>query len=251
MGPSESGKDQVVGPSSFGIARRKPAAAGTPAPARHVLLAQAYTELQRGKFDDAAAAFDNFASYYNIESDAGWGFALPYFALAAAQSGDKLELEKFVDAKLAEKHNWGVLLAKAVFEALHDRPDSALEWLDKAFRGRIATGQWPLSTAFEYADLCVRLYDLKHDERYREHALAWARSHQRIEPAQAWAYALVAHYGHDVKEQTQSLAKPLYLDPQSHWAGSAAKELKESVAKLPQDKPFIILRPSNDETKHL
>jgi len=221
-------------------------------PGRYALFAQAYTKLRESEFEKASELFNDLASHYNIESNTEWGFALPYYAFAAVQSGDKFGLEKHVDSKPAANDQWGILLAKAVFEGMHDRPDKAAESLDKAFRKRIATGKWPVSTSYQYAEVCVWLYEHKKDDRYRQHALNWARAHERIEPTHAWAYALVARFGDDPKEQTQALAKALYLDPQSNWASGTSKELRDSTAaKFPKDHVFFPLHAPGTENRHL
>jgi tetratricopeptide (TPR) repeat protein len=234
-------KERRVGPGDFGSSRRKPIDKDSVVPTRQVLFAQAYVALSEHKFDEAAEDFDRLASIYNIESGNEWGFVLPYFALAAAQSGDTYELEKFLDTRVANKKEWGVHLAKAVFEAIHRHSEAASALLETAFRERPATGQWPVTTSYEYAAICIALFQQTNDARYKQRALTWARVHTEIEPTQAWAYALIARFGDDNKERGAMLAKALYLDPRSEWANQTPKEMQAAaLASSKEKKPFDI-----------
>jgi hypothetical protein len=80
--------DRRVGPGAYGAARQQGKHIDTDAPSRHYLFALAYASLRHGKFEQATQQFDQLAQIYDTESVAEWGFVLPYFAFAAAQSGD-------------------------------------------------------------------------------------------------------------------------------------------------------------------
>ena len=249
-GPLDSDRERRVGPGRFGSERRTPVSGGSEAPSRYALFARAYTALRNDRYDEAAKEFDLLATYYNIESTHEWGFVLPYFARAASQSGDTVELEKFLDSKQAA-NEWGTHLAKAVFEAMHAHHDEALKLLQTSFTERPATGRWPVTTSYEYAETCVWLFEQTKDARYRQRALDWARAHAQIEPTHAWAYALIARFGNDEKERTQALAKALYLDQQSFWASQAPKELQASALAISKEQKFFRLRPPNAQPQHL
>jgi hypothetical protein len=224
-------KDRRVGPSRFGKERRAAVSKDSVVPNRYPLLAEAWVALSQKHYDAAVQAFDRLAGYYDIESAGDWSFVLPYFALAAAQSGDALGLEKHLDANAEHRDDaWGPEFGKAVFEAAHGHADEASRRLDTVFRSRPASGGWPVSTAYEYADICVRLFDLTHDDRYRERALAWAREYRKTEPTHAWAHALVAWLGTDDPERIEAMATAVYLDPQSEWAKQAPDAVRAKAA---------------------
>ncbi|MDR3385591.1 MAG: hypothetical protein P4L92_00955 [Rudaea sp.] len=244
------GADRVrrVGPSDFGRARRAPVAADFVVPNRYALFAEAYFALRQERFEDSVNAFDRLAAYYDIETNDEWGFVLPYFALAAARSGDKLALETYLDSKLAQPNQWGVHLAKAVFEAEHGHKEAALTLLDTAFRERPATGNWPVSTSYQYAEICAGLFDLTKDDAYRQRALEWARAHRKIEPTHAWAHALVARLSSDEPERVEALAVALYLDPRSEWASQVPKKIHDQATEWLKKHPPFELRQSDNAT---
>jgi len=207
-------------------------------PNRYPLFVDAYIALRKGQFDESVRAFSELASYYDIETTKEWGFALPYFALAAAQSGDKLELEKYLEGTFFP-NEWGTYLAKAVFNGLHGKHDEARRWLNAALQERPATEYWPLTTDYEYAEICTWLFDVTHDASYRQQALDWARSRRKVEPTSAWSHALVARLSDDDAERIEALAMAIYLDPQSAWAQQAPASLRSGAdAWLKQHPPF-------------
>lgn len=229
------GRDQRrrIGPSEFGQHRRAPIAKGTVVPNRYALFADAYVALQGKHFGDAATKFDRLAAYYNIEDNADWGFALPYFAFAAAQSGDTFGLEKYLNGKGDAQKTWGMLLARAVLAGARGDLDASDKLLEKAHLNRPYTGDWPVMTAYQYAQSCMWIYELTKDNRFRDRALNWARAYTQIAPVYGWAHALVALLSSDSSERVRELAYALYLDPQSAWAAQSRKtERAEAEAWL-------------------
>ncbi len=226
LGKLDSDQEHRVGPSEFGQTKRRPVAANATVPNRYALFAKAYVALRSKQFEEASIDFDDLAAYYDIETTEGWGFALPYFAYAAAQSGDKFGLEKYLTAKQDANLSWGMLLARAIFAGAHGRIDESDKLLEKAHLDRPASGNWPVITAFEYAQTCVWLYDLTKDDRYRVRALNRARSYTKIAPTQAWAHALTALLSTNPDEQVRELAYALYLDPQSAWVAQTPNALR-------------------------
>ena len=210
-------------------------------PNRYSLYAKAYLALRKGEFEASANAFNDLASFYEIETMDEWGFALPYFALASAQSNDKLHLERYLDNAVPKPEEWGVYLAKAVFKGVHGQHDDSLKWLDKAFHSRPPTGYWPLTTAYEYAEICTSLFDITHEDRYRQKALDWAQARRKIDPTDAWAHALVARLSTNESERIEALAMSQYLDPQSAWAQQVPANLHTRASVwLKQHPPFQI-----------
>ncbi len=220
-------------------------------PNRYALFAKAYLALRKDQFAESARAFEELASFYDIESMKEWGFALPYFALAVAQSGDKIELEKYLDSDDSRPEEWGNYLAKAVFKGLRGEHEKALKWLDMALHGRPKPDYWPLTTAYEYADVCTTLFEKTHDERYRQKALDWARVRAKIQPTEAWAHALIARLGEDQSERVSEMAMAQYLDPQSAWAKQAPAALHDSAAAWLKAHPPFKMEKHEDSSRAL
>jgi hypothetical protein len=226
-GPAEPNqRDMRLGPSGL-----KPPAAtttlGAEAPSIYPLLADAYLALRQERYPQASALFEQIASYYSIESDedasGNFGYVLPYFAFAAAKSGDTPGLEKFLATLPADARNFHVLLGQATFHALRGEHDAALHDLDAALRSDVGNAG-PVTPAYAYAETCVRLFEATGEPRYRLRALDWARRYRRTQPFTAWAHALVARYG-DGDERIPALAAALYLDPRSQWAAETPAQL--------------------------
>lgn len=248
MGKTTSDQEYRIGPSDYWHGKRIPLAPNEVVPNRFALFADAYVALRSKQFKKAADGFDRLAAYYDIETTPGWGFALPYFAFAAAHSGDTQGLEAYLDTKKTQNLSWGILLAKAVFAGIHNHADVSVHLLDKAFANRPPTGQWPVTTSYQYAEICTWLYDLTKDDRYRMRALAWARAYEKIEPTHAWGHALVARLSTDSGERLRALATALYLDPRSKWANELPKPMRDEATKsIEKSKPFR-LRPPGDST---
>jgi tetratricopeptide (TPR) repeat protein len=246
IGKTTADQEYRIGPSEFVHGKHDPIASDGVVPNRFALFADAYADLRSKQFEKSAIAFNRLASYYDIESTPGWGFALPYFAFAAAQSGDTLGLEAYLDSIKTQHLPWGVLLAKAIFAGVHNHYDVSAQLLDKAFADRPSTGSWPVTTSYQYAEICTRLYELTKDDHYRNRALTWARAFEKIEPAQAWGHALVARLSTDPSERLHALAIALYLDPQSRWANDLPKSMRSEAAKsIEKNKPFR-LQPHGD-----
>ena len=239
FGALGSENERRIGPGAYGAARQQGKTIDSDAPSRHYLFALAYSSLRHGKFEEAAQQFDHFAQIYDTESVTEWGFVLPYFAFAAAQSGDATGLQKFLDDRTIPENEWGGQLAEAIFDAIHGKDNDADKRLDTAFRHRPASGAWPTTTSYQYAEVCIWLFEKTGDKRFKERALDWARKHVQIEPAHAWAYALVSRYSDSAKERAAMLSKALYLDPQSYWATSTPKDAQVvALASLKVHKPF-------------
>jgi hypothetical protein len=149
------------------------------------------------------------------------------------------EVAHSADTKIEGSRQWGIMLAKAIFDGLNHRPEAALKMLDKAFNDGLGTGSWPVLTPYQFAEICSLLYDSTKDDRYRKRALDWARANRKIEPAHAWPHALVARLSSDESERVQALAVALYLDPQSEWARQVPKKIQDAAMQwLKEHPPF-------------
>ena len=225
-------------------------------PSQYVLFAPAYLALRKGDYAAAVSAFERLTNFYAIEGDQwdpNMSVALPYFAFAAAKSGDTLHLKAFLDSMPQEK--WGMStevngkfereLAQAYFSGLAHDTDAALKHLASA-RGTFPSESGTNNiNAFQYAETCIWLYDETKETRYRDLALDWARSFQQMEPAMAWAYALEAAYGDpNDKRHVRAVAMALHLDRNSYWLSKVTKaDIQQARNWLAHGNPFRAKQP--------
>ncbi len=222
---------------------------GDSVPSAVVLFSEAVPAMWRGDHESAVRAFAKLSSFYSISSY-DMDFALPYFAWSAAQSGDKLKLAAYLDSHEESGHHFGIHLAKAFFSGLDGRHEEALRRLAMA-RSRMSAGGWvelhksswsgELFHAYQFAEACIWLFEATKVDGYRDMALAWARDHQRMQPAVGWAYALEARYTLDEKARTGAAGVALYLDRDSAWLNQLPEaQLEEARRWLRSSNPFLI-----------
>jgi hypothetical protein len=167
-------------------------------------------------------------------------YALPYFAYASAKAGDPLKLRAFLTG-LKEKRFYEICLAGAYFDALMDHDssaalkelDQALLWVPRDDDARAPSGD------YQYVDTAERLYKDTGDVRFRDRALEWSRSLQRMLPWLSWPYAVVAELSNEVGERRSALVKALYLDPLSPRLKSVpAADIEYAETQLSAGNPF-------------
>jgi TonB family protein len=237
--PSQGKSASRLGPGAFGSDRHPRLTPGTRVQDRYVLLAEAMATFRSGRHAESADAFDRLSSYYDLQSD-DLQFALPYFAYAAALSGDKWRLEAYLATLSGDSATSGVWLARAVFAGLAGRADESQAAMSEAYlkwNDHYRVVGMPASYAF--AEIGKLLHEKTGDARYRDHVLRLARAIRTIQPTDAYAHALIAHFGTDEKERVEALALALYLDPRSQWASEAPAELRaKAVEWRKTHKPF-------------
>ncbi len=230
---------EVLGPSQFGHERHAKIIAADTIPNRYAVLAEALAAQSAGHYADAVAAFDRLSAYYKIE-DGSLSFALPYFAYAAAKTGDSLGLQKYLDSLPDDATNYDVALARAVFYALAGKHDQAQAQLDKAFHfWPYGTSMRDLRSGYEYLDICAALFEATGDARYRQAALRLGRTLRQVEPTRAYGQALVAYLGDQENERVEALAMALYLDPRSRWAALAPAALRVKALSWSKRHPLF------------
>lgn len=214
-------------------------------PSHYVLFAPAYVALRNGAYEAAADGFAKMADLYQVEGDQyihDMDVALPYFAFAAAKSGDKHKLKAFMDGLPGQERGFEYGLSQAFFAGLGGRSDEALQYLKKAFSDKPLNAGTNGITDYQYAEACIWLFDETRETMYRDLALAWARAYQSMEPAMAWAYALEARYG-DAKDQRhdRAVGMALHLDRNSFWlSGVPAADIARGRAWLKRNNPFSV-----------
>jgi len=222
-------------------------------PSHHTLFAAAYLALRKGDYTSAVEGFERYANFYAIEGDrwdASTSVALPYFALAAAKSGDVHNLRAFLQSLPDAQGRMGTdsavmfdrHLALAYFSGLARESDEATQHLVAARRVMaLANGTHGIN-GYQYAETCIVLFDETKDARYRDLALEWARAYQRMDPAMAWPYALEAAYG-NAKDagHVRAVALALYLDRDSYWLSKMPKrDVEQARAWLVHGNPFRV-----------
>lgn len=224
-----------IGPSAFGRGRHARLNAGLDLPDRYQLAAAAMLAWRAGRYDESVSDFDRLASAYTIEHGT-FSVLLPYFAFAAAKSGDKLGLQQFLEQLPAADQGYEVTLARAVFAGLAGNKEAALKLLGSGFHdwAYADAEHFPIS-AYWYLATCILIYEDTHEDRYRQAALRLARPLRRAEPAFAFGHAVVAYLSDDHEERVEALALAAYLDPRSYWAGKVPAAV-QSAARAWLDK---------------
>ncbi len=209
------------------------------APHEYVLFAQALSALRGGQYQSARDHFVKFASYYPIESG-DTKVAMAYFALAAAKSGDEIGLEKFIEALPHWNQDFDVWLSRAFYAAARKDAIGAEHALKRAFYVRPHSEWRPVLPEYQYAEACEIIGRETGDPRFVGMMLDWARKNQRIQPTQAWSYAVEAQYSKNPEEAKQALAMALYLDSASpRLAGIDAKRKEAARAWLRTNNAFV------------
>jgi hypothetical protein len=205
----------------------------------YVLLADALTSFHAGDQPAAVAKFAALADLYPIDSDYT-KVALPYFAYAAAKTGDKFGVEEFVGTIENPAEDFDVWLARAFFAAVKHQPDAAIKALNSASYVRPYTDYRPIMVEYQYAEACELVWKETKDLRAKKLLLEWAKNHQAIQPTHAWAYAIEAEYTTIEADATRALALTLYLDPQSPRIRKFdAQRIAAAKAWLARNNPFV------------
>jgi hypothetical protein len=200
-------------------------------------FADAYAAVRWGDYDTAVARFLAMADHYPIED-----YPLAYFAYAAAKTGDKEGLEKYLESHGME--SFDTWLALGFFAAARHDSEAALKALRSAFRLRPNSDFRPILSEYEYAQACEWLLQDTGDARFKEALLDWVRKHELIQPAQGWAYAMQYTYEKPGPERTRALAMTRYLSPTSNRIKSASKtEVDAAEAWFSENNPFRLQKP--------
>lgn len=236
--PLDPSANELVRPSALRATHPKRLPEGTRIRSSLVYFGEAYALVRRGRFEQAVDSFVAMAERYPIE-ERSETFAMGYFAYAAARSGDRVGLETFLDSG-AVHHGFDYWLAKAFFLAARKDSDAAEAALKQAFYHRPHTDYRPVLTEYQYAEACEWLYRDTGDSRFLNLLLDWTRKHQKIQPTQAWAYAMQFTYERSAAERERTLAMTLYLDPQSDRIRTAkAAEVAKAREWLEKNNPFL------------
>lgn len=202
-----------------------------------VLFAEAYRSLRMGAFAAARASLFEASKLYDMTNEP-MGYLLPYYAYAAARSGDTAAVEAILDAVPVPSRRFDYHLSKAVLAAHGKRVEESMRHLDLALHRRPFTGRRPVYPEYQYAELCEWLFEATRNPSYRDAAIAWAKQNQTFQPWFAWPYAVEAKLATDPAERRRAIAMAHYLDRNSERLASLPKAevdaaLKESAHRNP------------------
>ncbi len=235
----ESPTDTTLVNRSAYAASLPPAPQGTRVKSQFAFFGAAYAAIRHGRFDAAVDEFKAMANHYPIENDE-YSFALPYFAWAAAKTGDEAGLEKFLNEYQQYQPVFDFNLARAFFHGARNETARARELLDKALREHPFTDQRPVLIEYQYAEACEWLYQETGDEGFIDSLLAWIVSQQEVQPTHAWPYAMEYTYARTPERKLRALAMTLYLDRESpRIQAASAKERADAEAWGAKNNPFL------------
>jgi tetratricopeptide (TPR) repeat protein len=215
LGPPSTPAERLWGPFET--------VAKTRVKSEFVYFAEAYRALRGGEFAAARDGLREAVALYDTKSHS-LGYLLPYYAYAAARSGDVAAVEAILDTFTREQHRFDYYLSKAVIAAVQDKTADATRYLSLALHRRPFTGRRPVLPEYQYAELCEWLFEATRNPQYRDVALNWARQNQTFQPWFAWPYAIEAKLATTPEERRRAMAMTHYLDKNS-----------ERLSRLPQD----------------
>ncbi len=210
-------------------------------------FAEGYRALKLKDYSAARSIFDEAASFHdpaNTSTYLSTSFYLPYYALAAAKSGDTAGIEKVMSRIKVTEQLFHYHLARAVLAGAGGKTAEALQSLDLARYRRPHTERRPLLTQYTYGEITEVVAELTGSPKAREMALFWARTNQKFEPWHSWAYAMEARLSNDPAGRQRALAMAHYLDPGSERISAFSKaDLDSAVKAFGRANPFLAKPP--------
>jgi hypothetical protein len=238
---SDGQMEQLLG-SIFGAPKSK-GVPGARVKSEYVLLAEALFPFYAGDYNRARDGFVALATYYSIE-DGDLSAVLPLLVFADAKTGDPLRVEKDLDFLEHDNDGFDLALSRAFFAAVRHRSDDAQRALIHAFNSRPPTDARVFSSEFQFAQACELIARETGDVRFRQMLLDWVRRVEKMQPTEAWAYAMEASYSNVDADVTRALAMTLYFDPLSpRLKKFDASRIAEARAWLAKSNPFTKGKP--------
>lgn len=206
-----------------------------------VRFAEAYRAMRTGDYAGARATLQEAVALFDTVN-VSLGYLLPYYAYAAAKSGDASAVQAVLDKFSIGQQRFDYHLAKAVIAALRGRPGEAHQSLTLALHRRPHTENRPLLTEYQFAEICEWIYEATQDAKIGDLLLNWAKANQTFQPWFAWAYALEAKLTRSPPDRQRAIALAYYLDRNSERLASIAKrEIDAAVKEFSNKNPFLPL----------
>jgi hypothetical protein len=187
----------------------------------------AYRALRLGNASGAVTIFKEVTTFYDL-THPELRYLLPYYAFAAAKTGDAFAVESILDRIAPDERGFDYYLAKAVIAGLSGRTQDSLGLMKNALYRRPYTEERAVYPDYEYAETIEWLYRAAGRREYRELALDWVKKVERFTPWYAWPYAMQAELETNATQRRRAIAMAAYLDPGSE---RLAKISKAEVAK--------------------
>jgi hypothetical protein len=218
-----------------------------------VYFAAGYTKLKHREWAQSLAAFKEMAEHYSLDAGED-AFALPYFAMAAIKAGDgtqpeRLAQEQQIPGGFEIQGTFYRMLTRALLAGADKKLDAAESLIRGAFNTRSGTGYEPITTEYEFAEVCEWLFLETQDRRFIEILLDYLKEYERIQPTHAWAYALEYTFEAPGERRIRALAMALYFDPASQRIKPAPKsDVVEARRWLAMNNPFAATQPRKPST---
>lgn len=207
-----------------------------------VYFVESYRDIRTGNHRQAMASLREAASLYGFSNDRT-SFMLPYYAFAAAKTGNAAAIENIIGSYGTPKKGFDYYLARAVISGIGGKTDESVQQLKNALYRRPFTEERPLYIEYQYAEICEWLYEATGKSQYKEMALDWAKKHQKIQPWFAWAYAMEAALSNNKSDRAHAIAMAAYLDPQSEMLSRIQKQERDaSIKAFKGPNPFTNMR---------
>ncbi|MFZ5524526.1 MAG: tetratricopeptide repeat protein [Pseudomonadota bacterium] len=211
----------------------------TPVKSSLVYFAESIRAIRTGDFALARSLLQEASTHYDLSQDE-FGYFLPYYAFAAAKTGDISAVEEYMSDFSPMEKGFDYLLAKAVISGIGGKTGESVKYLKSAFYRRPFTEARPLQTEYQYAEICEWLYQATGKSKYKEIALDWAKKNQKFQPWFAWAYAMEAALSNNKEERKQAIAMAYYLDPRSVMLRRIPKKEREiAIREFEGKNPFL------------
>lgn len=195
-----------------------------------VYFAEAYRLARSGDFARAKGLYEEALALYDVRRT-DMGYLLPYYAFAAAKSGDAqavlARLEKFEPAD----RRFDYYLARAVVAGLGDKTSDSLRDLKLALLRRPFTQYRPVYSEYEFGEICEWLFQATKKPAFRDVAVSWAKSVQGFSPWFAWPYAMEARLTSNRNDRERAIAMAYYLDPKSERLSKIPKSEISAAVK--------------------
>ena len=204
-----------------------------------VYFAEAYRLMQSGDYRKAKALLDEALALYDARITEV-GYLLPYYAFAAARSGDTRSLAAQLEKFEPPYQRFDYYLARAVTAGFAGKTSESLRDLKLALYRRPFTRNRPVYSEYEFGEIAEWLFQATKKRNYREVALNWAKSVEQFSPWFAWPYAMEAGLATSDGDRERAIAMAFYLDPKSERLRRIAKsEINAAVKAFAGRNPFL------------
>ena len=202
-----------------------------------VIGADALALIESKEYQRAYEILDDAAGVYDLNE------FLPYYALAAAKSGQIEHINAYLARSIAEKDRreayqsreqpyFDEYLSLALIRGTEGKHSDAIDYLKRTNSDVLHTSDRSIPTRYQILEVAKMLYDDTGNDDYRRFALDMARKYAVIEPIQSYTHSLVAMLSDDRNERIIALARAIFLDPETSSISTANPTELEAARKL-------------------